>query len=557
MTTDSIMFIMCGAAVLTLVGVIVVAIIDAVKKKKYCKLTIEVKESLGLTDWKYINYDDTVELKSSRAVENYEPVQYFKDNRDRLSYVSNILSEKKEYENTMRTFLEKNQFMDRLMYDKVEMDIQNNLKEIDTFNLQVLYISPAGRSRNRKIINFTEEYINELIADPTVLMSKTEFNQYVKNMNKEILNQKHHEYYERVNSIIDLANGFRDQIVIQGDVDELDRLISSLFDRTVNSIKKVKNIDSDEWAVLNNYISKIEKDVNAIIENNKRILDYYESEDFKLIKKTCSELMDSQKDFNEYINEKAQSISKLFGTKVVRNETVVDDEYNYIRPYKKTITPFTAEVSAAVFASAENSPIEYVVKNFYPNKSQYPEQIQKLQFLIEELETLREAKQIIDNYKKDYQQYITTVPDYVMENDENGFYTRLGFADISENVLTVEYRFSYTSGGGMAQRYFTVPMTEDTIIELINTLQSKLTLSAFAKDQRSLMTAKLRQEIKERDNYTCKLCGNSTHQEPNLLLEIDHIIPVSKGGCTISDNLQTLCWKCNRSKSNKLTTPSA
>ena len=49
-----------------------------------------------------------------------------------------------------------------------------------------------------------------------------------------------------------------------------------------------------------------------------------------------------------------------------------------------------------------------------------------------------------------------------------------------------------------------------------------------------------------------RICGNSTFSEPNLLLEIDHIIPVAKGGATIEENLQTLCWKCNRSKSSKL-----
>ena len=139
-----------------------------------------------------------------------------------------------------------------------------------------------------------------------------------------------------------------------------------------------------------------------------------------------------------------------------------------------------------------------------------------------------------------------------MENDEDGFYTRLGFANISESVLTVEYKFSYTSGGGMAQRSFAIPMTEETIVRLIELLQSKLTFSAFAKEQRSLMTSKLRQQIKERDNFTCKYCGNSIQKEPNLLLEIDHIIPVSKGGCTVEDNLQTLCWKCNRAKSSKI-----
>ena len=41
----------------------------------------------------------------------------------------------------------------------------------------------------------------------------------------------------------------------------------------------------------------------------------------------------------------------------------------------------------------------------------------------------------------------------------------------------------------------------------------------------------------------------------NLLLEVDHIIPIIKGGLTKEDNLQTLCWKCNRSKGAKIVNP--
>ena len=145
--------------------------------------------------------------------------------------------------------------------------------------------------------------------------------------------------------------------------------------------------------------------------------------------------MSTQREFNEYITEKVESISQLFGTRVVRNETVNDDEYQYIRPYKKTITPFTAEVSAAVFASAENSPLDYVIKNFYPNKGIYPEQIQKLHLLVEELATLKDARKIIENYKKEYQQYLGDVPDYVMDEDESGFYSKLGFANVDESIF--------------------------------------------------------------------------------------------------------------------------
>ncbi len=50
--------------------------------------------------------------------------------------------------------------------------------------------------------------------------------------------------------------------------------------------------------------------------------------------------MNSQREFNEYITEKVNAISHLFGTKIIRNETINEDEYKYVRPYKKTISPF-------------------------------------------------------------------------------------------------------------------------------------------------------------------------------------------------------------------------
>ena len=69
------------------------------------------------------------------------------------------------------------------------------------------------------------------------------------------------------------------------------------------------------------------------------------------------------------------------------------------------------------------------------------------------------------------------------------------------------------------------------------------------------MTPQLREAILRRDNWTCQCCGNSIFREPNLLLEVDHIIPVSAGGKTEPSNLQTLCWKCNRSKSDNIQMP--
>ena len=51
----------------------------------------------------------------------------------------------------------------------------------------------------------------------------------------------------------------------------------------------------------------------------------------------------------------------------------------------------------------------------------------------------------------------------------------------------------------------------------------------------------------ERQNGICPICGK--HHEIDEM-EGDHIIPWSKGGKTTIDNLQMLCKKCNREKSN-------
>lgn len=522
-------------------------------ERQFYQMEAEVLRELGLRSWNAVPYyDKRTTVKSRQALEKYDDIKYFRDNKEMLEVAEKTIEQKRDIATTLKKFLESNNFKSRPQYHKIKQQVNTALKNAEAFRVRASYISPAGNNLGEKEIVVTQDDVDKFRKDPSLLMGKGEYNKHIKEQQKEALSQKQHEYYERVNSIIDYANANRDILVVKENQKQLDGLISQLFDRTVNSIKKIKNLDSEEWTLIGDFIDHLKSEVEKIVSANQRILEYYDSPDFSKIKETCEALMSSQREFNEYINEKVQSISQLFGTRVVRNETVNDDEYNYIRPYKKTITPFTAEVSATVFSSAENNPMEYIAKCFYPNKNLYPEQIQKLYRLVEELETLRDAKQIIENYKIEYQQYLGDVPDFIMENDEAGFYSRLGFATIDESVLTVEYKFSYTSNGGMAQRSFTVPMTEETIAELIKVLESKLTASAFAKEQRTLMTRKLREFIKNRDNFTCCTCGNSTHVEPNLLLEIDHIIPVAKGGRTVEDNLQTLCWKCNRAKSDKI-----
>lgn len=65
--------------------------------------------------------------------------------------------------------------------------------------------------------------------------------------------------------------------------------------------------------------------------------------------------------------------------------------------------------------------------------------------------------------------------------------------------------------------------------------------------ERKTLSKKIRFEVLKRDKFTCQYCGKSA---PDVVLEIDHIKPVSKGGKNDIMNLVTSCKDCNRGKSN-------
>ena len=71
-------------------------------------------------------------------------------------------------------------------------------------------------------------------------------------------------------------------------------------------------------------------------------------------------------------------------------------------------------------------------------------------------------------------------------------------------------------------------------------------------DYRMLDTApvpdNLRYQVLAQADGRCALCGATKKERP---LDVDHIIPRSRGGKTVLENLQLLCSKCNRTKGNK------
>ena len=98
---------------------------------------------------------------------------------------------------------------------------------------------------------------------------------------------------------------------------------------------------------------------------------------------------------------------------------------------------------------------------------------------------------------------------------------------------------------------------EEEIRSLIKRIQNKSgsffndkdIWDAICRVERGKVSNKLRFFIYERDKYRCRRCGASG-QRANL--EIDHIVPIAKGGKSNPENLQTLCRSCNKSKGSNM-----
>lgn len=66
--------------------------------------------------------------------------------------------------------------------------------------------------------------------------------------------------------------------------------------------------------------------------------------------------------------------------------------------------------------------------------------------------------------------------------------------------------------------------------------------------KRRNISPKLRREIFIRDGFKCQECGAHPGKDKAVCLQVDHIVPVAKGGSNEISNLRTLCDICNSGK---------
>src|SRR3990170_916989 len=155
--------------------------------------------------------------------------------------------------------------------------------------------------------------------------------------------------------------------------------------------------------------------------------------------------------------------------------------------------------------------------------------------------------------------YNRNVPDEDLINDVIAVSKKTG-----RNTVTIaEYEqvkkpFSKYSAGTYDKRFgswlkalgkFVVYISEkddETDEDISENIQTENTEKEVTKRRtKRNISDRLRFKILMRDGFTCQSCGASPTKERGVELQVDHIVPWSKGGETEEDNLKTKCEKCN------------
>lgn len=292
---------------------------------------------------------------------------------------------------------------------------------------------------------------------------------------------------------------------------------------------------------------------NPIVRTIRKNL-YFASEHFQTLKAQIASVVSEHNDVVNYVHEiRSQGSFELGFSSTGQNAHLASfqntSSWNNRRDRNVAeYAPHVHNASLQVVRNASTDPIKYLMKYFSIKADQST--LADVQRVADDIARLEEAVANVKRREADITARINP-PAFILKHYPTEFWNQVGVHLSPIEVPYPEYKFQYVSAGGNSAQTTNIQLNTPTLDALSTTLAEKIRWAKSAAGQRALMTASLRWHIKERDRFTCLQCGVSLAAEPHLLLEVDHIMPVSKGGLSTPDNLRTLCWRCNRSKGAK------
>lgn len=165
--------------------------------------------------------------------------------------------------------------------------------------------------------------------------------------------------------------------------------------------------------------------------------------------------------------------------------------------------------------------------------------VEKYQKYLEEVNSIS-CPVTLDEYKK------LGIPEKEYKKHEELLFSNEQLTPVTNPKVKIDAFYTSPAGRNSYKNSRTYGLTDIMFLQAV--IANEDSHKQTTDYQRSLMTPGLRMRILKRDNYRCQICGRTA--QDGITLEVDHIVPVSKGGKTVEPNLQTLCRDCNRGKSN-------
>lgn len=211
----------------------------------------------------------------------------------------------------------------------------------------------------------------------------------------------------------------------------------------------------------------------------------------------------------------------------------------------------------------------YDNKIFYDTVSCEDYLIYQLQFkskkISKQIQNIHENKQLYSNYLSevnavsDFGKFQSPIKKLKLKKlliTEKDFFKKYLLSPPTQQFSLTVTLFCSTLNGHIYDRKTNV-FYDYNIMPLIKRLNNKQGTfyndrdiwDSLCRVERGKVSNKMRFSIYKRDGYRCRQCGVSQRYTD---LEIDHIIPIAKGGKTTYDNLQTLCHSCNVEKGDSL-----
>ncbi len=281
---------------------------------------------------------------------------------------------------------------------------------------------------------------------------------------------------------------------------------------------------------------------------------YYKSNKFLQIKDDIKENIIKCNELNQHIEELKSIYNIVKKIDYGASDYIDNSNYNYKRPklekIKNDVNVY--ECSATVCKNAQAQPFKYICKYFDIKPSETT--LSEFENILNNFSAAEQGKILLQNEKDEIVDSLNDkIPFLLLNLRKKKLIRKLGFDEVDFSQLYFPtFSFNYVSPGGNSSMTSETTFNIENLDKFISYLSELVKFRNSVAGQRALMTAALREKIKNRDNYTCQTCGLSNKEERNLLLEIDHIIPLSKNGITSEGNLQTLCWRCNRTKGSKI-----